>query len=88
MNDMKTTDNQFHLEAIAWKCHQTGLRYGQLMNSYRSSEIQQIYDEFREVVIARKQKNSVASNRDVTAPAKSPYKNRSLIQRMHVVQHR
>ena len=70
MHDMKTMDNQFHLDAIAWKCQQTGLSYGQLMNLYRNSEIQQIYDEFKEVVIARKQKNSAASKRDKAAPSK------------------
>lgn len=74
MHDVKTMDKQFQLDAIAWKCRQTGLSYGQLMNSYSGSEIQQIFNEFKKVVNARKQKNSRAVNPDKAASAEQPSK--------------
>lgn len=62
MNDMGSTSYNYRLDAISWKCQQTGLTYGQLMNSYGRSELNKIYAEYREVLNARKEKNRQAGN--------------------------
>lgn len=72
MQDIKTLSNQFRLDAIAWKCQQIGLSYGQLMNTYRNAEIQQVYEEFKKVVIARRQKNSLTAKQDKDVHSEQP----------------
>lgn len=44
------------LDAIAWKCEQIGLSYGELMNSYTAAELEFVYDEYERVLKEREDK--------------------------------
>jgi len=38
--------NQEKFDALAWKCNELGISYGQLINSHDESEIHAIYKEY------------------------------------------
>lgn len=47
-------NKQDQLQAISWKCAQTGLSYGKLINTYSPHELNEIYKEYEEMLEKRK----------------------------------
>lgn len=54
MNPIGSTSNNYQLDAISWKCQETGLSYGKLISQCTDAEILKIYEEYRAMLIARK----------------------------------
>lgn len=54
MKDIEKTSSEFKLNALSWKCQETGLTYGKLRSLYSSKEIQEVYDEYEKLLIARR----------------------------------